>query len=389
MRMNLRRSIGVGLSLWLLICIASLPAINTFLPFISKNHEKPLAPPEVATSDGDPAFTPDLKPTMIPAKLLDDREPLDIRGSSAALESKAPKELYWLSKNDFEKIFNELSFLFYRALRQSQALLLDRMPHTAIWHGAVIPNDSLPETLAQETQQIQDHYHQLLSEKWRWDFYRHLNYKHLLEGRLEPIKAQTQNVIFKNEDNRAYFEELEKALNLHTRLIRDVRRFHDEIVYQKQRTADRQPYALFEEKLKLPPFAREAALTDAIQQAMSALSVGLYQHEASDAIIQLCDIYMQPIQQLYDRRHNAAASDRPFGYNYNIYIVYGQKVLGYSGTLQQQSMVVIEPTALGDLDYIYRRLNQSLFDLHAAAQDETIATSHLNLEELERQIYAN
>ena len=249
--------------------------------------------------------------------------------------------------------------------------------------------DDLPEGLTEERFEIRQFYHELLAEKNRWDQYQQAQYKNILESTLEPADIEIQNLNLENEENMEYFSELESALKLHKRLIRDVRMFHDEIQFQKKQLDAQQQYHLYDLKFKLnDPFARESALVDALQQAMSALSAGIYQQEAVEVIDRLGDAFTKPVEQFHERIEVNSEAPVTAGYNYNIYMVFGKKLINYSDTLAQQSSIYLDPSTLVELDYFNRRLSQSFYDLYQAGLNETISSTHLDLEQLEQDIHS-
>ena len=248
--------------------------------------------------------------------------------------------------------------------------------------------DDFPEELISERFEIRQLFRELLSEKKRWDQYQQAQYEGILEKSLEPVMIESQSLKLENKENMQYFLELESALKLHKRLIRDVRLFHDEIQYQKQQLHTQQEYELYDLKFKLDPFARESALVDALQQAMSALSAGIYQQEAVEVLDRIGDEFTKPIQQLYEQQQDTTASPVPTKYNYNFYTVFGKKLLDYSDTLAQQSSITLGPSAFGELDFFNRRLSDSLYDLYQAGQYEAINPSHLDLDGLEQVLYS-
>jgi hypothetical protein len=250
---------------------------------------------------------------------------------------------------------------------------------------SMLPAD-FPEGLTKERFEIRHIYREMLIEKKRWDQYQQLQYENVLESRVEPHVIEAQSLNLEYEDNEHYFSELEGALKLHKRLIRDVRLFHDEIQYQKKQLQEQQPYQLYDLKFKLGPFAREAALVDALQQAMSALSAGIYQREAVEVLDRIGEAFTKPIQQIYEQQH-AAESPAPARYNYNLYTVYGKKLMDYSDTLARQSEITLGPSAFGELDFFNRRLFDSLYDLYEVGQDEAIDPTHLDIEELEQVLH--
>ena len=245
----------------------------------------------------------------------------------------------------------------------------------------------LLEGIAKEPMEIRRIFIAMLSEKNRWDRYQQERYIDILESTVEPDIIETQDMALANEDNRQYFMELEGALKLHRRLIRDVRLFHDEIQFQKRQHQAQQEYELYDLKFNLSPFARESALADALQQAMSALSAGIYQQEALEVLDRIGDAFTGPIQMLYEQSQESAESPKRTQYNYNFYTVFGKKLMDYSDTLSQQSAIALGPTAFGELDYFNRQLYERLYELYEAGHDETIDPSHLDLEELEQVLY--
>ena len=246
----------------------------------------------------------------------------------------------------------------------------------------------LPAGLTKEPFEIRQIYREMLSEKKRWDQYQQEQYQNVLESTVEPHVIEAPSLRLENEDNREYFLELEGALKLHKRLIRDVRLFHDEIQYQIKQLQAQHPYQLYDLKFKLAPFARESALVDALQQAMSALSSGIYQKEAVEVLDRIGEEFTKPIQQLYEQQQDATESPVPTKYNYNLYTVYGEKLMDYSDTLAQQSSIILGPSAYGELDFFNRQLYDSLYDLYQVGQDEAIDPSHLDLDELERVLHS-
>jgi hypothetical protein len=251
---------------------------------------------------------------------------------------------------------------------------------------SMFPAD-LPEGLTEERFEIRQIFREMLSEKKRWDRYQQEQYKNVLESMAEPAVIEAQSLNLENEDNMEYFLELESALKLHKRLIRDVRLFHDEIQYQQRQLHAQQEYELYDLKFELGPFARESALVDALQQAMSTLSAGIYQQEAVEVLDRIGDEFTKPIQQLYEQQQDTTESPVPIKYNYNLYTVYGKKLMDYSDSLAQQSSIALGPSAFGELDFFNRRLSDSLYDLYLVGQDEAIHPSHLDLDELEQVLH--
>jgi len=250
------------------------------------------------------------------------------------------------------------------------------------------PAVELPEGLRREPIETRRIYRDLLSEAMRWNQYQQEQYKHIIDSTVEPHIVEAQTLYLENEDNREYFLELEYALKLHRRLIRDVRLFHDEIQYQKAQHRDQMPYQLFDLKFKLAPFARESALVDALQQAMSAMSAGVYQTEAEEVLDRIGEELTKPIRLLYEQQEDTTESPVASKYNYNLYSVYGRKLMDYSETLARQSSITLGPSAFGQLDYFNRRLYDSLYDLYQLGQDDAIDPSNLDLAELEEVLDA-
>jgi hypothetical protein len=249
---------------------------------------------------------------------------------------------------------------------------------------SMLPID-LPEELKKERFEIRQRYRQMRSEKKRWDQYQQEKYKNILETTVEPEGVESQGLNLEYEENMKYFLELESALKLHRRLIRDVRVFHDEIKFQTKQLDAQQPYALYDLKFKLnDPFARDSALVDALQQAMSALSAGIYEQEAVEVLDRIGDEFTKPIQQLYEQQMDTSEFPVPLKYNYNFYTVFGKKLMDYSDTLAQQSSITLGPSAFGELDYFKRRMSERLYDLYQVGQDDAINPADLDLDELEQ-----
>lgn len=243
----------------------------------------------------------------------------------------------------------------------------------------------LPEELIKERFEIRQHYRQMRSEKKRWDQHQQEQYKDILESTVEPIVIESQSLNLEDEENMEYFLELESALKLHRRLIRDVRLFHDEINFQTKQLDAQQPYALYDLKFKLnDPFARDSALVDALQQAMSALSAGIYEQEAVEVLDRIGDEFTKPIQKLYEQQLDTSEFPVQFKYNYNFYTVFGKKLMDYSDSLAQQSAIPLESSAFGELDFFNRRMSESLYELFRVGQDEAINPNYLDLDELQQ-----
>ncbi len=248
----------------------------------------------------------------------------------------------------------------------------------------VLPID-LPAELMQERFEIRQMYRRMLREKRRWDQYQQAKYKTILESTLEPVVDDIQGLNLTNQENIDYFHELESALNLHKRLIRDVRVFHDEVKFQKKQMYAHQPYELFDLKFKLAPFTRELALVDALQQAMSALSAGIYVEEAVEVLDRIGDEFTDPIQQLYEQQDKTESSLLS-QYNYNFYTLFGKKLIDYSDSLAEQSAVPLDSAAFGELDFFNRRISESLYDLYQIGQDEATDPNRLDVDELKQII---
>jgi hypothetical protein len=256
-----------------------------------------------------------------------------------------------------------------------------------LYQIAPLLSDGLPEKLAIESPEIRKIFREMLSEKKLWNQYRQEQYKNVLESTVEPKVIESQSLNLENENNRYYFDKLEGALNLHKRLIRDVRLFHDEIQFQKRKHQVNEEYELYDLKFQLAPFAFENALADALQQAMSAFSAGIYEKEAVEVLDRIGEGFTSPIQELYEERLEVDKYPTLIDYNYNLYALFGEKMMDYSDKLARQSMITLGPSVFGELDFFNRRLFDSLCDLYQVGQDEVIDPSHLDLDELERVLY--
>ena len=254
---------------------------------------------------------------------------------------------------------------------------------------AVLPID-LPAELMQERFEIRQMYRQMLVEKRRWDQYQQQKYKTILESTVEPVVDDIQGLNLANEENIEYFHELENDLKLHRRLIRDVRVFHDEIKFQKKQLHAQSHYALYDIKFELnDPFARNSALVDALQQAMSALSAGIYVEEAVEVLDRIGDAFTDPIQQLYEQQQDKTESALLGQYNYNFYTLFSKKLMDYSDSLSEQSAIPLDSAAFSELDYFNRELSENLYDLYRAGQDEAMDPDYLDMDELERILNTN
>jgi hypothetical protein len=245
--------------------------------------------------------------------------------------------------------------------------------------------ETMPATLMEEDPAIRKYYRSLLAEKQRWDRYRLDKYHHILETNQEPERIEPPAMAPQNEANRILISELAQTLQLHTQLLRDVRMFHDEVRFIKEQARDGHEHRLYEHKYKLAPFAREAALADALQQALSALSAGLYQDEALEVIERLSAEYTRPVSRLQGQMADPDDLAAAITYNYNIFIVYGKKLMRFSDMLLQQSRVGLATPAFGELDYFYRRLSQSFDDLEQMSQTESFPPTHLDPKNLTRE----
>ncbi len=279
--------------------------------------------------------------------------------------------------------------------RQNQRLktLLAAYEHNfiALNNGAASGNQTqpllpidLPAPIAHERIEIRQLYRQIRLEKHRWDQYQQEQYQSILEGTLEPLVIVSQDLELEREENREYFLELERALKLHKRLIRDVRLFHDEIKFQKTQLNAHLPYELYDLKFKLAPFARESALVDALQQAMSALSAGIYEQEAVEVLDRVGDEFTKPIARLYAQPRDTLEPTVAQHYNYNFYTLFGQKLMAYADSLAQQSDIPLGSSAFGELDHFNRRLSESLYDLYLIGLEEAIDSNYLDMGELEQ-----
>jgi len=379
-RVRLTCIAGVGLLLgvgyWIAVEVGSCSILSAF--FISCPEQTPA-----------PGSSPshDLPPFL--ADTSRDIEQLLLRSQKdmAQTYKKMPEQdIYLLSKQDYNNFMLGLSFLFFQAFQEfpsSEAKpydIIDFLNNESMFDYA------LPEELSEERFEIGLIYRKLQREKKLWDQYQQQQYKTILETTLEPTVLKSQHLNLENEENKKFFIELEAALKLHQRLIRDVRMFHDEIQFQNKQYHARQQYELYDLKFKLSPFARESAMVDALQQALSALSVGIYQREAVEVIDRLGEAYTKPIRQLHEKLQNSTEPSIANDYNYDIFIVHGKKLLDYTDTLVQQSLISLEPSTLGELDIFKRRLSQSFYDLYQIGLNETISSTHLDFDELEQNI---
>lgn len=256
------------------------------------------------------------------------------------------------------------------------ALLLLLYPGSSMI--APVPDATIPTTLLEEDTVVRQYYQTLLKEKQRWDRHRQDKYRAVLETFEEPARIDQPELMLHNETNRVLLSDLVQTLNLHKQLLRDVRMFHDEVRFREKQTPNGHGDRLYEHKYKLAPFAREAALADALQQALSTLSSGLYQEEALEVIERLSAEYTQPVQRLQGQLAETDRLPAAITYNYNIFIVYGKRLMRFSDMLLQQTRVGMAPPAFGELDFFYRRLSQSFDDLEQISQNETLPPTHLD-----------
>ena len=242
----------------------------------------------------------------------------------------------------------------------------------------------LPPGLSGEDLHVQQAYHQMLLEKQFWDGHLLEQYKDILTAALEPAFMKLPPV--KNEESLKYFDELTASLRLHKKLIRDVRIFHSEIQFQQKHDGGDPAYKAYDYKLRLDPFARESSIADAMQQALSALSTGVYHQEAVEVLDRLGDEFTQPVRQEYERMLSSDGEPAAINYNFNIFLTFAKKIMDYTDTLASQSSIPLAPKALDELDYLHRQLKQSFNDLYEIGQQETIDAAFLDMEELERSI---
>ena len=285
------------------------------------------------------------------------------------------------SKTEIKPVVRQVRFVAKNKLDsfRSALLLLLYPGSSTISHDMV---ENTPATLMEEDPEFRKYYRALLNEKQRWDRYRQRKYHDVLETTQEPARLEQPEVKLQNEANRLLLSDLVQTLQLHTQLVRDVRMFHDEVSFKEQRVRDGYDYRLYEHKYRLAPFAREAALADALQQALSALSAGLHQEEAQEVIERLSEEYTRPVQRLYEQLGDTGSQTAPITYNYNIFIVYGKRLMRFSDMLLQQTQVGVAPPTLSELDYFYRRLSQSFDDLEQISQNESLPPTHLDPDNL-------
>jgi hypothetical protein len=68
--------------------------------------------------------------------------------------------------------------------------------------------------------------------------------------------------------------------------------------------------------------------------------------------------------------------------------VHGKKLWDNVNILAQQSLITLQPATLGELDISKQRLSQSFYDHYQDGLKETISSTHLDFEELERDIHS-
>jgi hypothetical protein len=229
-------------------------------------------------------------------------------------------------------------------------------------------------------------YRALLAERKRWDAYQQSQYQGILETTLEPAVVSSQHLTFEDDNIQEAYLEIENALNLHQKLIRDIRLFHDEVQYRQKQLLEDPSYQLYDLKFNLEPFARESAMADALQQAMSALGAGVYPQEATQVLDRLGDAFINPIQELSEWLEDPADTLGPKQYNYNFYIVFGKKLMNYADALSRQSLIPLAPAALGELDFFSRKMARSFLRLYEAGEQGNIDSTLLDMETLEREL---
>ncbi len=305
--------------------------------------------------------------------------------SHSVSEASAPipkRDVHIISQDIYDQLISALFLLFLQAAGGRPSPDAESPdPEALIPYG-----EGVPPTLADEPLGVRIYYIELLKEKRRWDQHRQEQYGSILESWVEPATIDSENLELENDENMEHFMELERALALHKKLVRDVRIFHGEVKYKRKQSGERRPYQTYETKSRLSPFAREAALADAMQQAMSSLSVGMHHGEASEVMERLCDEFVSPVRMLGEPSSRKDGSSAPFTYNYNTYIVFAKKVMNYSESLLEESSVNLASSSRGELHFISRRLFESLNTLYEIGRTEPIHSDFLDLEELERDI---
>ena len=293
-------------------------------------------------------------------------------------------------KTENEKLAEEIEGLLKQNQRLKKGLVSRTIQFSMLSEVTREPRQSsinqsqnFMQALENESFLNQQIYRALLAEKNRWDEYHQTQYQNILESTIEPAVVDSQYLIFEDEKNRETFLEIENTLNLYKRLIRDVRLFHDEVQYRQQQIQEDPSYELYDLKFNLEPFARESAIADALQQAMSTMGAGIYPQDAAQVLDRLGTATIKPIQELSEWLEDPKDSSAPEPYNYNFYIVFGKKLINYADTLARQSLVPLAPSALGELDFFSRRMSQSLVRLYEAGDQGILDSTLLDMEAFE------
>lgn len=293
-------------------------------------------------------------------------------------------------KTENEKLAEEIEGLLKQNQRLKKGLVSRTIQFSMLSEVAREPRQSsishsqnFMQGLDNESFLNQQIYRALLAEKNRWDEYHQTQYQNILESTIEPAVVDSQYLIFEDEKNRETFLEIENTLNLYKRLIRDVRLFHDEVQYRQQQIQEDPSYELYDLKFNLQPFARESAIADALQQAMSTMGAGIYPQDAAQVLDRLGTATIKPIQELSEWLEDPKDSSAPEHYNYNFYIVFGKKLINYADTLARQSMVPLAPSALGELDFFSRRMSQSLVRLYEAGDQGLLDSTLVDMDAFE------
>jgi hypothetical protein len=58
----------------------------------------------------------------------------------------------------------------------------------------------------------------------------------------------------------------------------------------------------------------------------------------------------------------------------------------YADMLAQQSLIQLAPSARGELDFFHRRLAETFYNLYEIGKYETLSSTHLDFEALEREL---